>query len=92
LSNALDNALNAQQTLRESERCIEVMLRTKNKRLLLSVQNPFGRKPVFVDGIPVTERTGHGYGTKSICYMTERLGGECQFTTEGNTFILRVMI
>lgn len=92
LSNALDNALNAQRALPESERRIEVMLRTQNGRLLLSVQNPCGRKPVFVDGLPVTERSGHGYGTKSICYMTERLGGEYQFTTEGNTFILRIMI
>ena len=92
LSNALDNALNAQRTLPEKERRIEVMLRTQNGRLLFSVRNPFGRKPVFVDGMPVSERAGHGYGTRSICYMTERLGGECQFTTEGNTFILRVMI
>ena len=92
LSNALDNALNAQRSLPEKERRIEVMLRTQNDRILLSVRNPFGRKPPFVDGMPVTERAGHGYGTRSICYMTERLGGECQFTTEGNTFILRAII
>lgn len=92
LSNALDNALNSQKYLHESKRSIKLMLKSNNGKTLLSVTNPFARRPVFVDGIPISTKHGHGYGTQSIRYMTERLGGNCMFTVEDNLFILRVVI
>lgn len=92
LSNALDNAVNAQATLPESERSISVMLKTSNEKLLLSVQNRYDETPVFVDGMPVSNRKGHGYGTQSIVYLTERLGGNCHFSLQDERFLLRVII
>lgn len=92
LSNALDNALNAQMNLAAGEREIEVAMRTINGKLLISIQNPTHIVPVFADGLPVTNRDGHGYGTQSIRYMTERLGGKCQFTAQGKRFIVRIVI
>lgn len=92
VSNALDNALNAQKELPIAERQIKLMLKTSDEKLLLSVRNPFRKKPVFVDGLPVSGRKGHGYGTQSIRYMTERLGGKCQFIVQNNTFVLRVIL
>ena len=92
LSNALDNALNAQATFEPSQRRIRLMLKAVEGKLLLSVKNPVKEIPVFADGLPVSKRKGHGYGTQSIRYMTERLGGNCQFSVEDGTFILRVVI
>jgi len=92
ISNALDNAINAQFELPAENRRINFMLKPQNNKLLLSVKNPFADKPVFYDGIPVSKKKGHGYGTQSIMYLTERMGGNCQFTTDKNTFILRVVI
>lgn len=92
LSNALDNALNAQKELPQGQRFLKLMLKTADKKLLLSVKNPVLKDPVFVDGLPITNKIGHGYGTQSIRYMTERLGGNCQFTVENHIFILRVVI
>lgn len=92
LSNALDNALNAQEGVPEEDRSIKVLLKTLDERLLLSVKNSFGTAPIFVDDMPVTKKSGHGYGTKSIQYMAERLGGNCQFTIEDQRFVLRVVI
>jgi len=92
LSNALDNALTAQKELPEAERGIKVMLKTSDNKLLLSVRNPFGHEPLFVDGMPVSRNKGHGYGTQSIRYMTERLGGNCQFTIDNQMFVLRVVL
>lgn len=92
LSNALDNALNAQKDLPGEKRKIKIMLKTQNDRTLLSVKNPFSTPPLFVDGMPVSKRKGHGYGTQSICYMTEKLGGDCQFSIENNHFLLRIII
>ena len=92
LSNALDNALNATLSLPEHDRVIKLLLKTSNDKLLLSIKNFYDDKIVFSDGIPVSNKPGHGYGTQSIRYMTERIGGKCQFTIEGNEFILRVVI
>lgn len=92
ISNALDNAVHAQEQLPLSQRKIELMLKNMNGKLLFSTKNTFKTKPVLVNGIPKTNHTGHGYGSQSIAYLTERLGGICQFTIDGNYFIVRVII
>ena len=63
-------------------------------KTLLSVRNPYKDKPILVDGMPISPEAGkgHGYGSASICYMTERLGGNCQFVLEENQFVVRVII
>lgn len=92
LSNALDNTLNAQKPLEESQRSVKLLLKTANNKLLLSVENPVAEPPVFVDGLPVSTQAGHGYGTQSIRYMTERLNGKCQFSVQNHTFIVKVIL
>lgn len=92
LSNALDNALNAQEAVPPENRKIRVMIKRVDEKLLLSVKNPTAAQPVFVDGLPVADRKGHGYGTQSIRYLTQRLGGNCQFTSEKGEFAVRVII
>lgn len=92
LSNALENALNAQKSMPESQRRIALQMRTKEDKLLISVENPFKNRPIFVDDMPVGQIPGHGYGTQSIRYMAERMGGKCMFSTQGKNFVLRVVI
>lgn len=92
ISNALDNAFNAQVGIPEEKRQIKIMLKDSDGKLLLSVKNPFLEKPVFIDNLPISNKKGHGYGTQSIRYLTERLGGKCQFLTQDDFFILRVVL
>lgn len=92
LSNALDNALNAQEQLPEEKRQIRLMLKNSDGKLLLSVKNPFREAPVFADGLPVSDRPGHGYGAKSIRYMTHKLGGKCRFSIQEGMFVLRIVL
>lgn len=92
LSNALDNALNAQQELLPDQRRVELMLKNHGGKLLLSVRNPVKEVPVFADGMPVADRKGHGYGTQSIRYLAERMGGKCRFSMEGKIFVMQVVI
>lgn len=92
VSNALDNALNAQKKLPSEERNIRLMLKNHGNKILLSVKNPYQNPPIMADGIPISTKKGHGYGTKSIVYLTERLGGNCQFTIEEDSFVLRIVI
>lgn len=94
LSNGLDNALNAQADIPEGERQIKLLLKDSDGKLLLSVKNPFrGPSPLDEENrIPVSGKAGHGYGTQSILYLTEKLGGKCQFAVQNNVFILRVVL
>lgn len=92
LSNALDNALNAQKILPESSRRINLTLKTSCGKILLCVENPISQNPVFESGLPISTKEGHGYGTQSICYMTERLNGKYQFTVQDNVFVTKVII
>lgn len=92
LANALDNALNAQEGLPNHERSIRLWLKNSSGKTLLCVKNRFQTPPLFRDGIPVASRNGHGCGTQSIRYITEKLGGNCQFSLEEDWFILRVVV
>lgn len=92
VSNALDNAYNAQLDLPVSERKIDLMLCKKDEKILFSVKNTCLSKPVFVEGVPISQKEGHGFGTQSIIYLTESLGGNCQFSATDENFIIRVVI
>lgn len=92
LSNALDNALNAQKHLVPERRSIKLMIKISGGNILLSVKNAVGQKVLFSDGLPVSVLGSHGHGTQSIRYLTERLGGNCQFSVQDDTFILRVVL
>ena len=46
----------------------------------------------FENGVPVTDRPGHGIGVRSICAIVDRYGGMYSFLVEDNKFILRVSL
>lgn len=92
LANALDNALNAQEGLPSDRRIIRLLLKNSGGKLLLSVRNTFREQPVFLDGLPVATREGHGSGVRSILYITEKLGGNCRFFLEDDRFVLQVVL
>ena len=43
----------------------------------------------MVDGMPVAQHSGHGFGTKSIKFAVKRMNGNCQFRINGDRFELR---
>lgn len=92
LLNVLDNAFNAQIELSTESRKVNLTLKTACNKLLLCVENPISREPVFENGIPLSSTAGHGYGTQSICYLTERLNGKCQFSVQNHNFITKIII
>ena len=54
--------------------------------------NPCRKEVVFENGVPVTDRPGHGIGVRSICAIVDRYGGMYSFLVEDNKFILRVSL
>lgn len=92
LSNGLENAIHAVSVLPEERRQIHMSLSEKGGKLLLSIKNPYGQTPKFVGDMPVSKESGHGYGTQSIRYTVEKLGGNCQFALADGQFVMRVII
>lgn len=92
LSNGLENAVHAVAELEQKNRRIHLEMRMHNDKLLISIKNTYGAKPVIMDGLPQTQEPGHGFGTRSIRYMTEKLKGNCQFLVDETYFILRIVL
>lgn len=92
LSNGLENAIHAVEKLEKEYRKIILDLYMSNNKLLLSIKNTYGEKPKFVDGLPQTKERGHGIGTQSIRFVTEKLNGNCQFSVDDDYFILRIIL
>ena len=94
LSNALENAIHAcQDLLAEGKHgMIEVQAYQKKEKLFLQITNSCGRNIIFRNGIPVTNRPGHGIGIRSICTLVEQYKGIYTFTVKDDQFILRVSI
>ena len=90
LSNAIENAINAAKNA--DEKLIDIFMSKTSEKLLISVKNTFKEMPEMVNGIPTALKEGHGYGTQSIRYTTEKLNGNCHFTVSGNLFVLQVII
>ena len=92
LSNVLENAMHAVQELPEGKRWIQLSLSEKAGHLLLMEKNAVRSTPTFTDGIPVTERSGHGLGARSIVYYVESLHGQYQFFMENADFVVRIIL
>lgn len=97
LSNALENCIHAlehmdAQEIAAKKKWVRLTVSQKVSHLLLHIENPILQIPRFVDGIPVSNKKGHGIGVKSIVYYVEQLNGQCQFTISDHLFILRIII
>lgn len=92
LSNGLENAIYAVSSLEPDKRRITLDMRMNGDKLLLSIKNPYKHSFDMVEGIPQAKREGHGLGTQSIKYITEKLKGNCQFIARDGIFVLRVVL
>ena len=92
LSNAMENAVKAVKPLPSAQRMIDLDLRMKENKLLISLKNTYAEIPELQDGMPVSKEEGHGIGTQSIRYVAEKLHGNCQFSIVDDRFVLRVVL
>lgn len=91
LSNGLENAIHAVTDLPVEKRVITLNMHIHDEKLLISIKNPCATIPEIKDGMPQSKKIGHGLGTKSIRYIVEKAGGNCQFAVDGNCFVLRII-
>ena len=92
IANGLENALKAVKELDDSRRWMKFYCGVKRGKLLIEISNPYAGNIVMRDGLPVSEREGHGYGCRSICAIVRRMGGICLFEVENGVFIFRAAL
>lgn len=94
LSNALENALHACQPLAtKGKKCsIDVHFYEWEDNFFLQVKNPCAEDVRFENGIPVSDRAGHGIGVQSICAIVKRYRGVYTFLVQDGQFIMRLSV
>lgn len=92
LSNGMENALLATGELETGRRWVSCYCGIRNRKLLIEIKNPYGGVIVTRDGLPVSDREGHGYGCRSIRSIAEKNGGLCVFEPENGIFTLRIAL
>jgi len=90
LSNALENAIHACQSIEEiNSRYIKMRMYSKNNKLCIDIRNSYQIEPIFHQGLPVSKEQGHGYGTKSMAHIIEKHGGLYQFSVKDGLFVFQ---
>lgn len=92
LANALDNAIqaNIQLPYKQREICCKMVA---TPSVMLELSNPFDGKVTFDDqGLPATQKEGHGLGVQSISAFCRKNGAVCQFEVVDGWFRLRLVL
>lgn len=96
LGNALDNACESCLKLSDpSKKIINLVIYTKNNFLNINVENHFEGEIIFKNGLPQSsksDKTSHGFGTKSIQYIAQKYFGEMSIHTKEQLFSLNILI
>lgn len=91
-ANALENAIQAVRELPEERRyvlCKSVI----HPRFIMEISNPYAGEIVFDrSGVPVTDKPGHGIGTRSIVAFAEKYNAVCLFRAENGWFKLQIAV
>lgn len=93
LSNSLENAICACAKVQsETEKVVSISLSVRQRNLLLSVQNPYSGEVTVMNGMPVSKRSGHGLGTRSMASVVNQHGGMIHFAAEDGVFLLQASL
>ena len=92
LSNGLENALHAVADLPADRKQISLYCGVRQNKLLIEIRNPCTGPIAMRDGLPVSDREGHGYGCRSIQAIAQRNGGLCVFSAQQGQFLLQIML
>jgi sensor histidine kinase regulating citrate/malate metabolism len=90
-ANAIENAIHACEKIEPNKRYIEIKTITV-PCLMLMVRNSFDGIIAFdEEGIPISQKKGHGFGTRSIVTFCQKNNAFYEFKTEEQDFILKVI-
>ena len=87
MSNGLENAFRAVSGLDEQQRTVSLYCGVRLNKLLLEIKNPYQGEIVMCEGLPVSDRAGHGYGCRSMQAI-----GLFELQAENGVFLLRLAL
>lgn len=93
--NAIDNAIESVSQIDDSKkRIINLRAALRANCLVIRVDNPCPEPVTFSEGLPVTtkdNRDYHGYGMRSMRYITQKYGGTLTARYQDGLFILNLL-
>lgn len=95
LGNLLDNAIEAVQSLENTQKKIYLNMRTENSMFILKITNPYKGARNISDGHYLTtksDKTIHGFGLDSVKNILNSYGGKLEIVDDGNTFCVMAII
>lgn len=92
LANALENAIHANLALPQDQRQIHCRM-MGSPSVMLEISNPCTGEITFdSNGLPVSQREGHGLGVQSISAFCQKTGAVCQFDLTDGWFRFRLVL
>lgn len=92
--NIIDNAVEAVEKVEDPDhQMISLLCRENNGFLEIEESNYFDGPLLLEDNLPTTTKEDpnqHGFGIKSIKYITEQYGGKLAVSVEDNMFFLKI--
>ena len=96
LGNAIDNAIESVERLRDPARkIISLTIRDQGNMLYIQLENYYEGTLDWQEGLPRTKKgdaANHGYGLKSIRSIVHTYGGKLEVKAEDGIFYLEIMI
>ena len=96
LGNAIDNAIEAVEQLKEPERRqIDVMIYRQQNFVVVNIVNPLEELLEFEEELPVTtkeDKSIHGFGMRSMKYILKKYEGVLSVSQEDGCFSLKMLI
>lgn len=96
LGNAIDNSIEYVEQFEDDDmRVINFHINQKNQFVSIQINNPYQGPALTHGNLPSTTKkdsSEHGFGLKSIKYLTEKYHGWMEIGTDGGIFTLQLMI
>ena len=94
MGNAMDNALERVIQEKEEERSISLHINQYHDMILLHLENRCSVPPEFEESLPITDKADknqHGFGVRSIRYITEKYNGTLSMKVRDGKFLLDIL-
>lgn len=94
IGNAMDNALERVIQEKEEERSISLHINQYHDMVLLHMENRCSAAPKFEESLPITDKSDknqHGFGVRSIRYITEKYNGTLSMKVRDGKFLLDIL-
>lgn len=95
IANLMDNAIEANQEIVDSEKWIDITLRNKNNMFILQIENPYRHERALINGRYKTSKENsqnHGIGLESVEFILSKYDGDLMIDTKNGIFCSNIVL